>query len=333
MIFFRHNNFIYLLIFLVFSVPVCSKNNPIKIAFWNVENLFDLKDDPLKNDEDFLIGAKKNVTLDSYNKKLDNLSEVINIINADLIGLCEVENYYMFEELSGKLKTLYDIVHYESPDKRGIDVGVLFNKNKVKLIESNPIKIELPNDSPTRDILYLKFQKDNFFFHLYVNHWPSKYGGAKKTIPLRIAAAQTLRNHIDGILAINSHSEIIVIGDLNDEPDDLSVLSHLRASIDPSDNPNNDYDLFNMMMPWHKNPKGSTYTYGGIHMVYDHIILSKGFFDKIGLKYVKNSVGVFDGDKYRQHGGKYDGYPYRFWAGNRILGGYSDHMPIFISIE
>ena len=332
MVNFKRNTFIYLLSFLVFNAPVFSKKNSIKIAFWNVENLFDLKDDSLKNDEDFLIGAKKNVTLDSYNLKLDNLSEVINNINADLIGLCEVENYYMFEELSQKLKTVYDIVHYESPDRRGIDVGVLYNKNKVNLIRSSPIKVELPNGNPTRDILYLKFQKDIFSFHLYVNHWPSKYGGAKKTIPLRIAAAQALRSHIDEILTINSDSEIIVIGDLNDEPNDLSVLNHLKASINLSENFKNN-DLFNMMMPWHRNPKGSTYTYAGTHMVYDHIILSKGLFDKIGLSYVKNSVGVYDGDKYRQHGGKYDGYPYRFWAGNRILGGYSDHMPIFISIE
>tara|TARA_B100001250_G_scaffold394912_1_gene399315 strand:- start:681 stop:1397 length:717 start_codon:yes stop_codon:yes gene_type:complete len=238
----------------------------------------------------------------------------------------------MFEELSQKLKTVYDIVHYESPDRRGIDVGVLYNKNKVNLIRSSPIKVELPNGNPTRDILYLKFQKDIFSFHLYVNHWPSKYGGAKKTIPLRIAAAQALRSHIDEILTINSDSEIIVIGDLNDEPNDLSVLNHLKASINLSENFKNN-DLFNMMMPWHRNPKGSTYTYAGTHMVYDHIILSKGLFDNIGLRYVENSVGIYDGDKYRQHGGKYDGYPYRFWAGNRILGGYSDHMPIFISIE
>ena len=333
MIFSRHNISIYLLLVLGFNSYAFSKNNTTKIAFWNVENLFDLVDDSLKNDEDFLIGAKKNVTQDSYNLKLENLSKVINNINSDIIGLCEVENYFMFEELSRKLKIVYDIVHYESPDRRGIDVGVLYNKNKVRLIESEPIEVVLPNGNPTRDILYLKFQKDIFFFHLYVNHWPSKYGGVKKTIPLRISAAQTLRNHIDDILAINSDSEIIVIGDLNDEPNDLSVLNHLKASIDFSDDFKNNYDLFNMMMPWHRNPKGSTYTYAGIHMVYDHIILSKGLLDKKGLKYVKNSVGVYDGDEYRQHGGKYDGYPYRFWAGNRILGGYSDHMPVFISIE
>ncbi len=329
--FFRYN--IYLLMFLINTIPVFPNNNTIKIAFWNVENLFDLKDDTLKNDEDFLIGGKKNVTEESYNLKLDNLSEVINNINADLFGLCEVENRFMFVELSQKLKTVYDIVHYESKDKRGIDVGLLYNKNKVKLIESNPIKVELPNGNPTRDILYLKFQKNISFFHLYVNHWPSKYGGAEKTVPLRIAAAQTLRAHVDEILATNSSAEIIIIGDLNDEPNDLSILNHLGASIDTLDYFKNTYDLYNMMMPWHRNAKGSTYTYRGVHMVYDHIILSKGLLDKTGLKYVKNSVGIFDGDKYRQHGGKYNGYPYRFWAGNRILGGYSDHMPVFISIE
>lgn len=330
---FIKNKFNYLLFFLVFSSPLFSNNGPIKIAFWNVENLFDLQDDTLKNDEDFLLGGKKNVTLDSYNLKLDNLSEVINILDADIVGLCEVENYFMFKELNKNLKTVYDIVHYESPDRRGIDVGVLYDKNKVMLIESQPLIVNLPTGKPTRDILYLKFKRKSFLFHVYVNHWPSKYGGAQKTIPLRIAAAQTLRGHIDKVLVSNPDSDIIVIGDLNDEPNDVSILKHLKASIDSSEIVKNTYDLFNMMMFWHRNPKGSTYTYRGNHMVYDHIILSKGLFDKKGFKYVKNSVGVFDGYKYRQHGGKYDGYPFRFWAGNRILGGYSDHMPVFISIE
>ena len=324
---------LYIIVFLGSYECIFAKKHPLKIAFWNVENLFDLKDDPSKNDEEFLIGGRKNVTMESYNLKLDNLGEVINNINADIFGLCEVENYFMFEEISKKAKTDFEIIHYESPDKRGIDVGVLYNRKQVDLIESKPLKVELPNGSPTRDILYLKFLKNSFPFHLYVNHWPSKYGGVKKTIPFRIAAAKTLRNHIDEILEFDSSSEIIIIGDLNDEPNDSSVVNYLKASTDLSQVYKNDYDLFNMMMPWHQNDNGSTYTYSGKHMVYDHIIISRGLFDNKGLSYVKKSVGIFDGEKYRQHGGKYDGYPYRFWAGNRILGVYSEHMPVYISIE
>jgi hypothetical protein len=87
------------------------------------------------------------------------------------------------------------------------------------------------------------------------------------------------------------------------------------------------------MKPWHRNPNGSTYKYGGKDLVYDHLIVSIGLADNTGLKLIQNSVGVFDGEKYRQQDGKYDGYPFRFWAGNRLLGGYSDHLPIYLEIK
>jgi hypothetical protein len=108
---------------------------------------------------------------------------------------------------------------------------------------------------------------------------------------------------------------------------------HLGATMELDQIGKNDQILWNVMKPWHRNTSGSTYKYAGIDMVYDHLILSTGLVDDIGLKIVKNSVGVFDGKKYRQHGGKYDGYPFRFWAGNRLLRGYSDHMPIYLIIE
>jgi hypothetical protein len=91
--------------------------------------------------------------------------------------------------------------------------------------------------------------------------------------------------------------------------------------------------LWNVMGPWHRNDTGSTYKYAGKNMVYDHLIISLGLTDRKGLNLVENSVGVFDGEKYRQHGGKYDGYPFRFWAGNKLLGGYSDHMPIYLNVS
>ena len=129
------------------------------------------------------------------------------------------------------------------------------------------------------------------------------------------------------------NAEIVIMGDLNDEPIDPSVTIHLGANMEIDLVGNGETILWNVMEPWHRNPHGSTYKYGGKDMVYDHLIVSPGMVDENGLKLIENSVGVFDGEKYRQHGGKYDSYPFRFWAGNRLLGGYSDHMPVYLKIE
>ena len=324
---------IYLMIISCFISTGSSKTGPVKVAFWNVENLFDIIDDPKTNDEDYLIGGRKNVTNETYNLKFQNISKVINQIMPDILGLCEVENRFVLNELNEYLKINYKIVHYESPDQRGIDVGLLYNPNRVYIVESSPIEVILSSGKPTRDILYVHCKKDDISLHLYVNHWPSKYGGVKKTIPSRAKAAMTLRQHIVSLLKQDGDAEIVVMGDLNDEPHEPSVLKHLGAGLDSSSVHGDENILWNLMGPWHKNPQGSTYVYAGEHMVYDHLIISMGLVDNKGLKLVNKSVGVFDGKEYRQHGGKYNGYPFRFWAGNRILGGYSDHMPIYLSIE
>ncbi len=305
----------------------------IKIAFWNVENLFDLKDDPLTKDDEYAIGGRKNVTEEIYNLKLKNLSEIMNALDADILGLCEVENRFVLEELNNVINRNYNIIHYDSPDNRGIDVALFYDSQNIQLESSRPIKVDLPSGSPTRDILYINCIINTSNLHIYVNHWPSKYGGVEKTIPLRAAAAKALRNEIEIILELDPNAEIIVMGDLNDEPTDPSVNIHLGASLDKDQLVSKEIILWNLMGPWHRNKNGSTYKYAGQDLVYDHLIISPGLMDRSGLSIIDNKVNIFDGKKYRQHGGKYDGYPFRFWAGNRLLGGYSDHMPISLMIK
>ncbi len=305
----------------------------IKIAFWNVENLFDLLDDPHTNDNEFAINGRKNVTQEIYDLKLKNMAEVIDALDTDILGLCEIENRFVLKELDSTVARDYKIIHYDSPDNRGIDVALLYDPKKLTVTHSEPVTVTLPTGRPTRDILYVKATFAQTDLHLFVNHWPSKYGGAEKSIPLRAAAGKTLRIEVESILSQDSNAEIVIMGDLNDEPIDPSVTMHLGATMELDQIGKNDQILWNVMKIWHRNSSGSTYKYGGNDMVYDHLILSTGLVDNIGLKLVKNSVGVFDGYGYRQHGGKYDGYPFRFWAGNRLLGGYSDHMPIYLKIE
>ena len=322
-----------LITFFLFLIITNVSGETIKIAFWNVENLFDLIDDPHTNDNEFAINGRKNVTQETYDLKLKNMAEVIDALDTDILGLCEIENRFVLKELDSAVARDYKIIHYDSPDNRGIDVALLYDPKKITVTHSEPVTVTLPTGRPTRDILYVKAIFAQTDLHLFVNHWPSKYGGAEKSIPLRAAAGKTLRIEVESILSQDSNAEIVIMGDLNDEPIDPSVTMHLGATMELDQVGKGETNLLNVMKPWHRNKEGSTYKYSGKDMVYDHLIISLGLTDNLRLKWVQNSVGVFDGEKYRQHSGKYDGYPFRFWAGNRLLGGYSDHMPIYLKIE
>ena len=327
-------NYKLLILALIFHLVISSiRGESLKIAFWNVENLFDLEDDPHTNDNEFALGGRKNVTPEIYNLKLKNLTEVVNELDADVLGLCEIENRFVLEELDRAVNRDYDIVHYDSPDFRGIDVALLYDSKRIKVNSSDPVEVILPTGKPTREILYVDADLNGTSLHLFINHWPSKYGGAEKSIPKRAAAGKVLRYQVESILRSDPDAEIVIMGDLNDEPTEPSLKVHLGASMDLNDLGQGKIVLWNVMGPWHRNDTGSTYKYAGKNMVYDHLIISLGLTDQKGLNLVENSVGVFDGEKYRQHGGKYDGYPFRFWAGNKLLGGYSDHMPIYLNVS
>ena len=166
-----------LLIIFSGNSPAFAKS--IKIAFWNVENLFDLKNDPNTNDDEFALGGRKNVTENIYNLKLENLTEIINKMNPDVLGLCEIENRFVLEELNQAVKRDYSIIHFDSPDKRGIDVALLYDSKLLEITESKVLTVLLPTKIPTRDILYVKAKFSKIELNLFVNHWPSKYGGAE----------------------------------------------------------------------------------------------------------------------------------------------------------
>jgi len=322
-----------LIILLLICVTRISAGDTLTVGFWNVENVFDLKDDPNTNDNEFAIGGKKRVTEAIYIFKMKNIASVMEKVGADILGVCEVENRFVMEELNARVPSIeYQIVHYDSPDRRGIDVGLFYNPEKLWFVDSKKITVLLPSGKPTRDILYALLKFEDRLLHIFVNHWPSKYGGAEKTIPSRKAAARTLRKEVDRILKKDPAAEIVVMGDLNDEPVDPSVVEHLGAKMDRKKVDGSEAILWNVMERYHRNPRGSTYKYGGKDMVYDHLIVSPGLYDESGLSFVAESAHVFDAPEFRQHGGKYDGFPYRFWAGNKLLGGYSDHMLIYLKI-
>lgn len=291
----------------------------LRVGFWNVENLFDLEDDPTTRDEEFALGGRKNVTQEIYDLKLKNCSYVLADLNADVLGLCEVENYFVLNELNRAYGNRdYKIIHYDSPDSRGIDNSLLYDANVFNVIETKPIENNLPSGKPTRDILYVKGEYAGHILHIYVNHWPSNYGGKEQAIPKRRATARLLVNEVGKILSKDPEAEIILLGDFNEGPKDNNVLSLESAN------------MINLMKPMMGKAKIGTYVYRGEDLLLDQVIVSNGLRDNKGL--IAGKAQILDKPFYRQQEGDYAHYPFRFWAGNRLLGGYSDHLAVYVDI-
>jgi len=292
-----------------------SGSDLLSIGFWNVENLFDLENDPSKRDDEFAIGGKKNVTSDIYELKIKRSVEVLTDLNVDILGLCEVENISVLSDLNNSYKGRdYKIIHFDSPDERGIDNALLYDQNKFSILASKPIENKLGGNDKTRDILYVKGAFLDVTLHIFVNHWPSNYGGKERAIPKRKATAELLMKQIKTIQKNDKLAEIVLIGDFNEDPidDNVKILEKLG--------------FINQMSPMMGVRNKGTYVYRGKDYFYDQIIISEGLNTNQGLHFLKDSVFILDKPKYRQQDGKYKHYPFRFWAGNKLLGGYSDHL-------
>ena len=294
---------------------------PLSVGFWNVENLFDLEDNPDKNDDEFALGGRKKVDQQIYDLKIKHSSEVLQDLNVDVLGLCEVENYKVLSDLNNAYKERnYEIIHYESPDNRGIDNALLYDKNRFSIISSRAIENKLKNGGPTRDVLYVLGEYNNARLHIFVNHWPSNYGGKEKAIPKRTETAELIIKEIKNILSVEKSAEIILIGDFNEDPDDKNIMLLEKVG------------LASLMKPMLGKPKVGTYVYRGEDSFLDQIIVNEHLQDEEGLSIVEESAYILDLPKYRQQEGNYKHYPFRFWAGNRLLGGYSDHLAIKVEI-
>ena len=152
------------------------------VGFWNAENLFDLVDDPNKNDEEFSIGGRKNVTSDIYDLKIKHSAEVLFDLNVDVLGLCEVENLTVLKDLNRSYSTRnYEIIHYDSPDERGIDNALLYDRSRFTVLSTRAIPNTLDNNDTSRDILYVmgEFQSDTLHLFVITGH-PIMVGGKKQ---------------------------------------------------------------------------------------------------------------------------------------------------------
>lgn len=311
------------------------------IGFYNVENLFDIVDDEDVRDSEFTPEGAKNYTNEIYQDKLGKLARVISELATDktpdgvaILGVSEVENRGVLEDLvqQEKIKDRhYRIVHFDSPDERGIDCGLLYNPKYFTVLDSAALKVALTrsNGDPdyTRDILYVAGLFRGEPIHLFVNHWPSRSGGEAASSPKRIAAAKVCRAKCDEIMAQDPDAKIFVMGDLNDDPISPSVANIFMPSEKLNKTRRGKY--FNPMTALYKQGIG-TLAYRDSWNIFDQIILSSGAARPKDDSWRFWKVKIFDKPYMKQGSGAFRGYPLRTWVGNTYMGGYSDHLPVYV---
>lgn len=307
-----------------------SEKNIYSIAFYNVENLFDTINDPKTLDDDFTSDGKKKWNRKRYLHKIKKISSVISQLEDKksrfapaIVGLVEVENASVVEDLVNHpnlRKHHFDYVHYDSPDERGIDVALLYNKKIFELIssESFPLYVESREGERdyTRDILVVTGKLRGELIHVLVNHWPSRRDGADLTEYKRIKAAELARSIVDEIQSKTMNANIVLMGDFNDDPSSNSVKEHLVKD-----------DFYNPMEKIHKKGLG-TLTYDGKWNLFDQIIISNNFLEKENNRLHFQKAELYNKDWLKVFKGKYKGSPYRTYIGKWYQGGFSDHFPV-----
>lgn len=290
------------------------------IAFYNVENLFDTLDGP-NDDAEFLPSAKNEWNNAKYQEKLSHIREVLLAMGKPLIcGFSEVENAGVVRAIIAQQKDFknYGLVHFESPDARGIDVAMIYDSCQLKLLGANRIRFILPGETKatTRDILWAQFQCKKQVFYVMVNHWPSRRGGTDESDVKRVAAAKIACQFIDSVQKSNG-LPIVLLGDLNDYPDNTGPKL-LDERLDP------------MITTASGLTKGTHY-YNNEWGILDHIYVSPNF---IGTKkgVLKNSGTIHNFPFLME---EYKGViqPKRTYGGTKYLGGYSDHLPVSIQLK
>ena len=309
------------------------------VGFYNLENLFDTIDDPLINDEEFLPDGVNQWNTEKYMNKLHNMAYAISTIGLDytpdgvaVLGVAEIENRYVLEDLVQQPEIKgrnYQIVHYNSPDRRGVDVALLYNPKYLKVTGTKSYRTVVPNepDFITRDQLLVSGLFNGEPMHFIVMHWPSRYGGEKRSLPGRVAAATLCRHIADSLLADDPNAKVIMMGDFNDYPTNKSITKYLRANGDRKRM--KDGDFFNPMYELHENGIGTNY-YRDVPGVLDQTIITPALLPTDYSSYQFKNAKVHNKEFLKQHGGRYNGFPFRTFAGGVWAGGYSDHFPVYL---
>ncbi|MEH6680746.1 MAG: endonuclease/exonuclease/phosphatase family protein [Sediminicola sp.] len=313
------------------------------IAFYNVENLFDTINDPLTFDDDRTPLGKDVWTSARYREKIRKMAKVISSIGADvthtspdILGLCEIENRKVVEDLISDPNLRdkgYGIVHYDSPDRRGIDVALLYKESAFIPTSSKSHRLLIHDDDMerkyTRDQLVVSGYMDGEPIHFLVNHWPSRSGGEARSRPHRMAAAELNKRIIDSLRRREVDAKIIGMGDFNDDPSSPSLKKILgtkdkKKAVEKG-------GLYNAMAVFYRKGEG-TLAYRDQWNVFDQLYLSEALLGPLGERYRFWKANIFRPAYLTTQSGPYKGYPYRTYAGGSHTGGYSDHYPVYLHL-
>lgn len=336
---------IFLLSTFLFTLTLCSAQQKqyqaLCIGFYNFENLFDTEDDPDIRDEEFLPKGKRLWNEESYQDKLGNLAKVVSMIGTNLtpdgpaiLGICEIENKKVLDDFvlqSAIAEKKYQVVHHDSPDERGIDVALIYQEKyfKFESQKAYPLDvIKLNGDTLfSRDILLVSGELNGEPTHIMVNHWPSRSGGENKAAAYRHKAGQVCKMVADSLYKDNPECNILVMGDLNDDPTSPSVKKHLNAKVKMEKTSSG--GLYNPLADFYKKGNGTT-SFRDSWSVFDQIIVSHSLLEKKEGQMLFYKAEIFKQPWMIQTGGQYKGYPKRTFSGDKYNGGYSDHLPVLV---
>ncbi|MBT8257586.1 MAG: endonuclease/exonuclease/phosphatase family protein [Bacteroidia bacterium] len=334
-------------IFLFYSTLNAQEKRQFKVhtvAFYNVENLFDTINDPNKFDEASPIMEMNFNRQAVYEKKVENMARVISEIGYDvsknspvIIGLAEVENRQVLEDLANDESLIdknYGIVHFDSPDARGIDVALLYQKKYFTPLMQSNHELKIYDDVTrkrvyTRDQLLVSGRLDGELMYFIVNHWPSRRGGEARSRPKRVAAAKLNKRIIDSLQAIDPYAKIFTMGDLNDDPTNASVKEILKA--ERKKEKVKLKGIFNPMENLARKGLG-TNAYRDGWSLFDQILFTQPLLEKDYGSFRFYKAGIFNKNYLTNKKGRWKGYPLRSFADGGFTNGFSDHFPVYVTL-
>jgi hypothetical protein len=313
-----------------------SGRDKVRLMFYNTENLFDTVDDTLKEDDEFLPEGSRRWNLKRYNSKINALYKTIVAAGGwqppAVVAMCEIEKRSVLEDLvhdTFLMKYNYGIVHEESPDPRGIDVCMIYDRNVVSLLDYCywiP-EIESAGTFSSRSILYARLLIKSDTLHLIVNHWPSRRGGVLAGEGTRLKLAKLIMEKTDSInRQSNSEAKIIITGDFNCTPGDQELM----PLTDPGDNSSKFVDF--SAKPAEEGE--GTYRYMGTWEMIDHVIVSRPLIKSVsGLSTDQSGFQVFKPDFLLKRDPVYPGFsPFSTYRGYTYQAGFSDHLPVLLDL-
>jgi hypothetical protein len=306
----------------------------IRIMFYNVENLFDIYNDPLTDDDEFLPSGVRRWNYKRYSRKINSVYKTIMAAGEweppAVVAFCEIENRKVVEYLVNGTylsKYNYRIIHEDSPDERGIDVCLIYRADIVKVIDYDYFSpFRLIDKFKTRDVLYTRLLAGSDTIHLFVNHWPSRRGGVLAGEEKRLIIAEMVKSKVDSIAANQKVPKIIVMGDFNTTPGDKAT-GILTGSLKGQS--------YMVNLSANLPQETGTYRYMGTWETIDQVIVSEGLINcRAGLSTAPEFFKVFSPDFLLKNDPKYPGLtPFSTYSGYRYQGGFSDHLPVLLDLK